>query len=321
MSRKDDKKKLKAFQLKNFHAFINHWRFGEFNKGTGEKIEIEPDSLMCPICWNIDHIDNFFEEHAPPKSIGGKVVALTCDCNNKAGSIIEGSLKKRVSFDAYGNGKSVMKFDAHYNIDGFGESKGSIELSPFGDYKITLSNPFHKKNPKFEQLETLLRDKSGTIKGKINFNLPDRKPPYIALVKSAYIIAFSHFGYGLFLNDNMKYVRSQILNPEKDILPIPMGVSSNLEDSNHVLGVNVFDDPGKACGYLVIFNAKYDKQQQPLRYGVLLPGPGEIGKNVYGIRRLGGILHTIDKKFFVNNMDASILFNLNWGNNPNSDES
>jgi len=41
----------------------------------------------------------------------------------------------------------------------------------------------------------------------------------IALLKSAYIIAFEHFGYSLILSSPYNIVREQLLNPEKEIYP------------------------------------------------------------------------------------------------------
>ncbi len=48
-------------------------------------------AFACPICLRlITDFDEVTIEHSPPKSLGGRAVALTCrDCNNTAGHTMD----------------------------------------------------------------------------------------------------------------------------------------------------------------------------------------------------------------------------------------
>jgi hypothetical protein len=311
MSRSNDKEKLVKWQLENFHTFLDH--VNSINLETGKQIQCGPDDLMCPICWKICGKEDFAMEHAPPKSIGGKGVVLTCKkCNSTAGDSYEHRIKERVACDA---GKWVESylpnaFKGKASIENIGEMKVRFNANNKGEYALEFQL-LHGRNHVQKKLMSELRSNNlagKKINGSGEFKLPpNKRHSYNSLVKSAYVLVFSYFGYGLMMNPNLINVRRKLLHCDEEILPMPMGVMCDFLCKEK--GVFVYENPGVERGYLVVFDTKSDKEGPPFRYGVVLPGPDEIGKNVYNRTRFEENLHPINKGIYKKNMEYSIWFN------------
>ena len=176
----------------------------------------------CPICLSeFDRSDavagtEVTLEHAPPKSLGGVPICLTCkSCNNKASLIDQhafSSVKARNEW-AEGRGAPIV-------VDLFGH-KRSYRFTP------------HDSNAPYPARKHLFRN--GTIqlgplppkehldanKG-ISFRIPQRDDfEFASMIKSAYLMVFSLMGangYKFAENIGLQPVREQIMNPEKKIL-------------------------------------------------------------------------------------------------------
>ena len=179
-------------------------------------------NTKCPICLSVfDELDvtagtEVTLEHAPPKSLGGVPVCLTCkSCNNKAGLVDQhafSSMKARDQWAA-GHGAPIV-------VDLFGYKK---------KYRFVPRDP----SAPFPAQKHLMRD--GTIelgalppkeqldsnKG-ISFRIPQQDDyEFVSMIKSAYQMVFSLMGangYKFAENIGLRPVREQIMNPEKKIL-------------------------------------------------------------------------------------------------------
>jgi hypothetical protein len=78
-----------------------------FDRGAAALHTLIPsmqDVYGCPLClrgFSSDEVEAdgmLSEEHAPPESLGGEVVCLTCrDCNSSAGSQLDSHMKRRAN--------------------------------------------------------------------------------------------------------------------------------------------------------------------------------------------------------------------------------
>jgi hypothetical protein len=265
----------KAAQKRNilFDRFSTHL---SKLKRDGKLVDINlksDDTYICPICLNqfsksnlkIDSDNMLTLEDSPPDSLGGKKVALTCKaCNSMCGHNLDFHLQEGIleldSKEFLPN--STQK--ANITIDGVtvtGELKvteDSIEV--FVSEKN--NNPVLTK----EHIKKAIPDNEASVKPK-----PSRVVPLkfeVALLKSAYILAFAKFGYNLFLNQCYDIVREQIKNPNKQIYP--KGFWMALPFNEELEGVHFILNEGFQS-ILVILPIKTKSSTR--RFGVVLPLP------------------------------------------------
>ena len=192
-----------------FDRFSTH--LSELKKeGKLTGIELKHDNAyICPICLNpfsktnlkLDSDNMLTLEDSPPDSLGGKKVALTCkDCNSKCGHNLDFHLQERLleidSKEFLPN--STQK--AEITVDGV-TVKGEVRVT---EKSIEVSVSENNNNPVVakKHLKKVVPDKVATVKPK-----PSRVIPLkfeVALLKSAYILAFAKFGYNLLLQTSRK---------------------------------------------------------------------------------------------------------------------
>lgn len=182
-------------------------------------------SYLCPLCLREftggDLYDtpgkNFLTlEDAPPDSLGGSKIALTCkECNSRAGHTLDFHLTE-----------TIREIDASYFYPGKTErgildyegKRLSVELTRKEDGTIQAYHRIKNNDPNI--LDRFIYGiNEGTIGPIVNVKPPpsrvDPRKVIIALLKTHYIITFSKFGY-LFLMDKIyNPIREQILNPHK----------------------------------------------------------------------------------------------------------
>lgn len=181
---------------------------------------------LCPICldeFTEMHLENSREnfltlEDAPPDSLGGTKIALTCkQCNSYCGTKIDNHLFeviKAIDGSFFYKGSTL-----HGTITHEGK-KVTVELLSQGDGQLEAYHRIKHNNP------TLLDRFIYGIKNKTIGPVLNLDPPKIkfdplrvnqALIKANYIITFSKFGYIFLLDAAYHSIRSQLLNPEKEI--------------------------------------------------------------------------------------------------------
>jgi len=209
---------------KIFDRFSTH--LSELNKeGKLAGIELKHDNTyICPICLNqFSNADlksvstnMLTSEDSPPDCLGGKKVALTCkECNNRCGRELDFHLQEGLleidsrEFLPYSTRK------AEVTIGGV-TVKGEIRVTE-KSVEVHVSEKNNNPEVAKEHLTKVVPNEVATVKPK-----PSRVDPLkfeVALLKSAYILAFAKFGYNLFLDPCYDVVREQLNKPDQRIYP------------------------------------------------------------------------------------------------------
>lgn len=153
-------------------------------------------------------------EHAPPKSMGGRSIALTCNqCNNSAGSMIDHHLPAMAAFE-----NTVKSFlgkipgDHGEVILKFGEIAIRTRLAV--DEGVTNFHILkHNNNPGDigKLIDYLPKMRGGESLEITIISRASRAGVAKAHVKSAFLIAFAKLGYSFALNENAAWIREAIL--------------------------------------------------------------------------------------------------------------
>jgi hypothetical protein len=336
ISNKDKKRKLFRLFSENLEWVKEH-----------PSISFNPDfsnGYICPLCFDV-----FFEknleptttnyltlEDIPPKSLGGKPLALTCkSCNSKSGHELDAHLLNRLleldSHQFSPNSKTETTFELNGNrVNGIVEidSKGTLKL----DLQTSRSNPkeadkFIKDlipprtiyNPLFYP-DKLFDEGIKTPTFNLKFKrVSQERRAEIALLRIAYLLAYATFGSGFYINGGLYRVREQILNPEKDILPKVYWIK--YEFPKKLEGINIITLPKELRCFLVIFNLETKSQKR--QFAIVLPGPSEPSIKVYdfieqelcvgdGTTFLNGMTEHIPARDYLKNKDYAFASNWFW---------
>jgi hypothetical protein len=239
-------------------------------------VELKYDkTYICPICLGqfskddlkIKNGCNYLtEEDAPPASLGGKRVALTCKkCNSECGHKIDYQLKELIKHEE--NSKFIKGAIQSGTIDFEGKSI-TVELTSEGNGKLIAKHDENLNDPSIfiKFIKSVKRDvimSFKTKKSKIDAN----KVNY-AFLKTNYILTFGKFGYIFLLDKAYDSIREQILNPDKEIVKFNLAISNpHLKDH---LGTHYIVDSGIKAIFN-IFKLKTILTDKP--YGAFLPIP------------------------------------------------
>lgn len=99
----------------------------------------------------------------------------------------------------------------------------------------------------------------------------------IALLRIAYLIGFSSFGNGFFLNPGLYKVREQILKPDEDILPKVFWLKYDFP--KELEGINIVTLPKDLRCFLIIFSLVTKSISR--QFAIVLPGPSTPGIKIY----------------------------------------
>ncbi|WP_312793016.1 hypothetical protein [Sphingobacterium sp.] len=105
----------------------------------------------------------------------------------------------------------------------------------------------------------------------------DERRCRVALLRIAYLLAFSKFGNGFLINEELYKIREQILHPDKDILGGVFWVNYQFPDN--LLGLNFISHPKELQCLLVIFKLKTKSGSR--QFSIMLPGPSAPGMDIY----------------------------------------
>lgn len=206
-----------------------------FEKGAcalKKVISIDQDCYCCPICKKFFllkaiEVGVLTLEHAPPKKVGGRPLALTCkECNSIAGYSIDSAVVHRERlFDA---AKAITGQKQNYRgratlSMGGGEAinvrlevdEGSMSIKP----PEQINNP--KKLTAYKNYMMHLHE-AGKWDGEKFTITPlaryHQKYSKIGDLKTAFIICFAFFGYTFVLNRRLSPVREQIINYKTEVI-------------------------------------------------------------------------------------------------------
>lgn len=260
--------------------------------------------LYCPLCtqhYDENRYDQLTLEHNPPNSLGGKDNILTCkNCNNTAGSKIDHEILLALNeLDLMGfKPNASIKTQLRNKSTGEKGVNATISLGSEGQFNINISsanNPVVKDaflnsfEYEYNSGLPLISDFefAGLIK-KLNFDFkkPNKRNERLAsigLLKIAYLIGFEKLGHAFLFGMHMEIIRSQIKNPEKEIITNPFWIHNNYIDD--LLGVNVITKPKELKSFLIVFDLQ--TKSDTYRIGISIPGYDPNDIDVYNnIKRL-----------------------------------
>lgn len=255
-------------------------------------IQLDPDipnSFICPLCircFSANELDQTRNncltlEDVPPKKLGGKPLTLTCkECNNQAGTLLDVSLKKKLAIDEFSEKIPGAIVDAKLNLDKDLYISGTLSHRKGGELNVHLfkDGPVAKEK-KSHCIERVGEHLKNNGLREIDFNVKTYKinHPEVALLRIAYLLAFSTFGHGFLFNPNLELIREQIKKPNKNILP-NFGVIND-DFANQKPGIYLVVEPKELWSFLVIFELK--TSNRATKHAVVLPGLSEPGLDIY----------------------------------------
>jgi hypothetical protein len=213
-----------------------------FDRGANAFARLHPEILasewpndtrakyVCPLCLKVfvpaalEHPRGLTLEHAPPRALGGRVLALTCwSCNNH-GSRLDVEMQKAerpvdilrqehagehfVRFRINDGPSLVFRLSVH---DGAFRLFGHVGADAPTDRDAFLAE--------------MTRMHAEGYRSSDRFHMDffrDRHDPRLAragYLRAAYLVAFAQFGYRYILNAALDPVRLQIRRPKDEIIP------------------------------------------------------------------------------------------------------
>ena len=216
MSRKAPRdRRLKFFGLGNTHCPLCLVQFVEDDVRTGRGVTLE---------------------HAPPKTLGGREVCLTCrPCNSRASATSDQAAKRSKSPPEVEIETSGIKRRARFWPEGIPHSRMPYR---FG------SGPAAKEAQRELSEETIVAvtapmqfDQPTTIeKVSMSLNIPNERHVELSYLRSAYLLVFSllgESGYVYAQSEAIGMIRAQILNPDDEVGPsLVRSIASNSLSGN-----------------------------------------------------------------------------------------
>lgn len=253
-------------------------------------IKLEPDFddlCVCPICMEFfprealfasDDFDNYLTlEDVPPVALGGRVRTLTCKvCNNTGGSQLESHLANKLNFEEALLGLSNTSIDGLFRPTK--DTKLAAKINIVGSSGVYIEYHPNRSHPKdANQFRTMVNSENIGAFSLNLFGHYKQYRPEIALLRIAYLLAYSVFGFGFLINFNLRLIREQIQSPNEKIVE-HWGISTR-DYPDSMLGINIITEPKELQSFLIVFELK--TPNRTTRHGVLLPGPTEPGLNIY----------------------------------------
>lgn len=171
---------------------------------------------ICPLCRrpfaSVGLADGTLTfEDAPPRSYGGKPVALTCKpCNNSFGSSVDASL---------------ARYDSQF-LSPCTIAIGGVEVSAYQEIRKGGRNftiPQNQNDPKaVDRFNTVLDTKDPAAWADLHLTLKwdhvKRRRADVAWLKSAYMVAFATWGYMYAFAPGLKIVQRQLEQCDEAII-------------------------------------------------------------------------------------------------------
>jgi hypothetical protein len=287
-------------KVKIFKLFSDNLKEIKLHPG----IRFEPEfseGYICPLCFNLFHESDLSNdsfnpltlEDIPPKSMGGNPKLLTCrKCNSRSGHVLDNNLLKRLQevdareFLPNQIYKTTFKSDQ-------GTMNGLIEMDKEGNLNLKLKSewsspeksdlfikelfpPMTIYNPLLNFDKLFEPYKTNVFAIKFPKSADERKAE-IALLKTAYLLAFSILGNAFLINRALVQVREQILNPDNQIFPGIFWINFDFPDT--LRGINLIKSPKELRCFLIIFDLKTKSKKR--QFAIALPGPSLPGISVY----------------------------------------
>lgn len=243
----------------NWQLVRHHYNFVELEDRINKDFK---RAVVCPLCMRIFDFHALDQqsdlpltiEHCPPEELGGKGKLLLCkQCNNRTGHDVDVQLMEFLKvkpFNIQEPKAEVRLPNTVVKAENY-EVKGNVIFRREGpnsfSIDIDVKDPYRKA-----MKEKVLAQEQLQIVYKPH-ETPSAHVVQIALLKIAYLLAFSKFGHLFALNKNYDNIRYQILNPDKKIL-LTKGVTRNVRLPE---GFYLVKQPLYVKGILVVFPITY----------------------------------------------------------------
>jgi hypothetical protein len=236
-------------------------------------VHYQEDCYVCPICLNLFFEKDLLEEatnmltleDAPPKSLGGRANTLTCKtCNSRCGHDIDFHLSERlIELDVRAFKPNIVT-KAKFIHNGL-KVQGELKIDSNG--KMIVIHDKRNNNP--ESLEEYIKTtrKNKVVDVEFKPSRVDKHRLEVALLKTAYILAFEQYGYTLILSSPFNIVREQLKNPDQELYPDGFWTKQSSFKKEHE-GVHLITSQGFE-GFCAIFPLKTTTSES--RFAVYLP--------------------------------------------------
>ena len=175
---------------------------------------------LCPLClgWFSD-VDDLSLEHAPPESVGGRQITVTCrHCNSTAGHTVDAELRWAETIRDFGSHRMTRPMSATFQFAGI-EQRVEARFGPEG---LSIAGVGKQNPPETAPAMTAAFEEfvSGSRKPtfKLSFRAPDFRKAAVGWLRTGYLVAFATLGYVYILREELEDVRRQIRDPMGQIL-------------------------------------------------------------------------------------------------------
>jgi len=267
MAKGEDKRKI------IFDKYVAQLRLLNDKKLLPGTFTYEEDTYVCPICLDKFSVEDLKSsskkmltlEDAPPKALGGHSNTLTCKkCNSEAGHKIDCHLNKRLVELNVRSFLPNTSSKAKFTYNGI-TVNGQLQVENDGEITVKHNEKFNEPKGLKQYIESTKKD--NVIDLEFAPSSVDTHRLEVALLKTAYMLAFEKFGYALILDKSYDIVREQIKNPEKYIYPMGFWTKQSSFRKIHE-GVHVIDS-GEFNGFFAIFTLETGPSKY--MFGAYLP--------------------------------------------------
>jgi hypothetical protein len=176
---------------------------------------------LCPLCtdWFDDPADLTLE-HAPPESVGGRPIAVTChDCNSRGGHTVDHELRRVETVLEFAERRMTAPMPAKFRI-GDVEQRGEAIFGPDGPKLVGIPRQNHPETTEAVTAALAETAASGSTDWTIGltFQSPNFRRASVAWLRTGYLVAFAVLGYTYVLRSELDPVREQIRAPDETIL-------------------------------------------------------------------------------------------------------
>lgn len=254
---------------------------------TSDGVEFRmADAYICPLCQHVYAIahEALTLEHVPPESVGGKPILVTCKaCNNSQGADLDVYLMNELEISHNLSHLDTIPQKSRIAFNGI-EINAQTTFSKSEGFKFMIS-PDNNNPIEFEGFMKEARNAKEGYEIKFTANITNRKRNVdlanIALLKSAYLMAFQELGYMYVLNPCTNKVREQILNPKQQLINAPYVIADeNGIPKDMLQGVYYAKLDDVVC-IVVVMDLQLPKSEQKHRKAVILPNPQDYQCRIY----------------------------------------
>lgn len=251
------------------------------------------DFYLCPICMTAFHRDILdlppeksllSLEHIPPRKAScgdDRSVVLTCkECNTTTGHKLEAHLAQMLKSASFLSGNQGTPVRTSLRTDEF-RVGADWSIGPDRKMCMKIKSEVSSPSQKSGFMDALDRR---TLEGFLftaDIKVPNRRLVILAILKSAYLILFSRFGYSYPLFAKAaSTIRQQLKNPSDDLYPVELvGQVQDVPDEIETPSVSIIYEPDWRRSILVLL--RIGTKASVDIWGVYLPGRTETADELY----------------------------------------